>query len=104
MSHKEPIKHVQLKIGEALLERIDKVVPQSTSRNEWMTDAVKELIEKEDPTQLPLTAEELISHKRNVMLRIDPYVLDVVDDLCEERKCKRTTWILDACITKLAST
>lgn len=93
---------VQFRIGAKLLSKVDNAVEKSgQSRNAWVTDAVEVLLESGVPLPLRITAEELLANKYTLMVRLDPFVVETVDELCEEKEMPRTVWMLDACMSKL---
>lgn len=93
---------VQFRIGSSLLERIDHAVANSGySRNAWVTQAVEHLLETGAPAPYRITAEALLANKYTLMVRLDPFVVELIDEVCEDKGMPRTVWMLDACLSKL---
>lgn len=92
-------------IGTQLLERIDFAVIDSEtySRNTWLLEAIQTYLQADEPLPLPITAEQLLANKVQVQLRISGLMLELVNERCVERGVTRTTWLLDACLSKLAA-
>lgn len=93
---------VQFRVGTKLLEKVDRAVEASgLSRTAWVADAVNELLETGKALPLRVTAAELLANKYTLMVRLDAFLVAMVDELCGEREMPRTVWLLDACMTKL---
>lgn len=93
---------VQFKLGEGIADRIDSVVPPDQSRNAWMVEAVEEMLALDEPVPTLITADELLSSKKTLMVRLPQYTVDVIDSVCEDRNIKRTVWLLDAMLSKIS--
>jgi hypothetical protein len=94
---------LQFKLGSPILKLIDKHRSiLKLSRNKWVTDAIVSLIENGDPTPCRITAESLFLDKTTVMVRLDPLISALVNDHSQERHVTKTTWLTDACLSKLA--
>lgn len=92
----------QFKIGKVLLAMIDRRRKPGVSRNRWMEEAVVSYLEKGEATPCKLTAEWLLAEKETVMIRLDPLLLSLVDEQCDEKQIPRTVWLMDACLSKIA--
>ena len=94
---------IQFRIGKLLLERIDKQAKkENKSRNEWIKQAALTLADSENEKPLRITASELLCNRRVLTIRLEPYLVELMDILCEEKKQTRTVWLLNACMSKLS--
>ena len=75
---------------------------KGVSRNKWLENAVIDYLEQGEPTPCKITAEWLLCHKETVMVRLDAFTLELVNEQCEERGIPRTIWLLDACLSYMA--
>ncbi len=93
---------VQFKIGRPLLSLINyHSEKQNVSRNLWIASAVFSLLREEKAQPLAITAEELLSNKTIIQVRLDREILSLVDEICEQKNIPRTIFVLDACLSKL---
>lgn len=98
----EPRVPVQFRIGEGMLARLQHAVESSgQSRTGWVREACHDLLETGKPLRVKLTAAELLANRVTLMVRLEPFLVEMIDEACEERGVSRTVWILDACLTKM---
>ncbi len=94
----------QFKIGRTVLKKIDgKCQKENVSRNHWMHTAVIQYIERGEAVPYAITAEDLLTRKHTVMLRLDSLTLGLISEYCHEKKIPRTVFLLDAFLSRLAS-
>lgn len=93
---------VQFRLGEALLSRVDHAARVAElSRNQWLVDAIQELLDSGKPRPYRFTARQLLKDKITTMVRVDGLTLELMDEQCDDANIARTVFLLDACLTKL---
>lgn len=94
---------VQFRMGAELFNLVCNAADEAEiSRNRWITKAINELIDCEEPEPLPITARDLLCDKVTVMVRVDEGTLVRMNDECERIAMSRTVFLLDACLSKLS--
>jgi hypothetical protein len=73
------------------------------SRQGWVEGAVSLLIERGEPAPCLLTAEHLLGRKAVIVIRLEPLVLDVLDEMASDRGTRRQVLMVDACLTRIAA-
>lgn len=96
---KEPI---QFRAGRRLRERIDEAVEKSgLSKNQWLTEAFEHRLENGNGKATRVSADELLTDKRPVFVRLDPLVVELIDEEAADHGQTRTVWMLDAVLVFL---
>lgn len=94
---------IQFKLGRVLLNLMQfHYEKQGMSRNTWITSAVLHLLQRDKPRPIRISAEELLSNKITVQARLDKELVDLIDEVCTEKKIPRTIFVTDAILTKLS--
>jgi hypothetical protein len=90
---------LQFKVGRLLFIRIDRArVIADVSRNHWIGIAINHQIYNTDPTSANTSAEEILNDKITIVIRVDPLIAELINEICEDRNVSRTIWLIDACL------
>lgn len=94
---------VMLRLGRRLRELIDARAGElGLSRNAWIVRAAERRMEDDEELEEAVTAEMIAEGKEPMMVRFDPFLIELIDEHAEERGVRRTTWLTDACLAALA--
>lgn len=94
---------VNFRVGQQVLDSINTAVETSgKNRSDWILGAIQHQIRTGKPIPVRITAGALLSSKGLIRFKLDRDILEEIDQECARLGVKRTTWLLDACLTKIA--
>ncbi len=90
---------LQFRVGRLLFIRIEQArLTSDISRNQWIGIAINRQINNPDPIEVTTSAEEILNDKITIVIRVDPLIAELVDEICEDRNVSRTIWLIDSCL------
>jgi len=93
---------LQFRVGRLLFIRIEQArISSDVSRNQWIGIAINQQIYDPDTIQAVTSAEEILNDKIPIVIRVDPLIAELVNEICEDRNVNRTIWLIDACLSLL---
>lgn len=96
---------IQFRIGKRFLERVTAAAEnEGISRNTWIMEAIQRRLKRPDRScRYKVSADELMSERLAIMVRVDELTLELLNEAAEESGAdSRTIWIVDACLASLA--
>jgi hypothetical protein len=93
---------LQFKVGRLLFIRIEQArLAADVPRNKWIGIAIDRQIYNTEPVEATTSAEEILNDKITIVIRVDPLIAELVNEICEDRNVSRTIWLIDACLNLL---
>lgn len=93
---------LQFKVGRLLFIRIEQArLAADIARNKWIGIAIDHQIYNQEPVAATTSAEEILNDKIPIVIRVDPLIAELINEICEDRNISRTIWLIDACLNLL---
>lgn len=96
---------IQFRAGEVLRDHIaDSAAELEITVQEWIEQAISHRLYEDVDGPAAFCASELFNRRKPIMLRLDPLVLEIIDEQVDEDDgMTRTIWLIDTCQLFLAA-